>query len=192
MQFFGNLDISFSPYYRRRVDPWQYVTTQSAAHNNTYGNRYVFAQLDQTFLSLITRANFTFTPDMTLEFYAEPFISHGKFTRYGELGKAFSRKFVEYDDVNPVDGTLNFTSNDENIQISDPDFNIVSLRTNLVYRWEYIPGSILFFVWQQNRREDLMLQNSFRPEDVLGSFSALGTHSFTFKISYWFNAGSLL
>jgi hypothetical protein len=47
MQFCGNLDISFSPYYRRRVNPWQYVTTQSAAHNNTYGNRYVFAQLDR-------------------------------------------------------------------------------------------------------------------------------------------------
>jgi len=33
--------------------------------------------------------------------------------------------------------------------IDDPDFNFIQFRSNLVARWEYIPGSELFLVWAQ-------------------------------------------
>jgi len=39
-----------------------------------------------------------------------------------------------------LDGNIDYTFN-------KPDFSFVQLRTNLVARWEYIPGSELFFVW---------------------------------------------
>ncbi len=32
-----------------------------------------------------------------------------------------------------------------------PDFNFRALRGSAVVRWEYRPGSALFFVWQQQR-----------------------------------------
>ena len=31
----------------------------------------------------------------------------------------------------------------------DPDFSFVQFRSNLVARWEYIPGSEIFLVWSQ-------------------------------------------
>lgn len=34
---------------------------------------------------------------------------------------------------------------------SNPDFNFGQFRSNLVIRWEYIPGSTLFLVWTQER-----------------------------------------
>lgn len=34
-----------------------------------------------------------------------------------------------------------------------PDFNFGQFRSNMVVRWEYIPGSTVFFVWTQEKME---------------------------------------
>jgi hypothetical protein len=34
---------------------------------------------------------------------------------------------------------------------SSPNFNFGQFRSNLVVRWEYIPGSVLFLVWNQEK-----------------------------------------
>jgi hypothetical protein len=39
------------------------------------------------------------------------------------------------------------------IKFDNPDFNFKSLRGNAVWRWEYSPGSTLFFVWTQSRSD---------------------------------------
>lgn len=191
MRVLGGLELSINPYYRRFVEPWQYVTTLSAEHDRTFGKRYIFAKMDQSFFSTRFRLNYAFTGDLTLEFYAEPFISHGNFSEYGEMERAFSRDKVAYEEININQDRVTVTESGETFEFSNPEFNIVSLRTNLVFRWEFIPGSIMFFVWQQNRRENLYFENRFQSEDILDSFNALGSHSLAFKISYWFNAGSL-
>mgnify|MGYP006919341914 CR=1 FL=1 len=41
-----------------------------------------------------------------------------------------------------IDGNTDYS-------ISNPDFSFVQFRSNLVVRWEYIPGSELFLVWSQ-------------------------------------------
>ena len=48
--------------------------------------------------------------------------------------------------VTPADGGTPFA-------LSDPSFNIKSLRGNAVLRWEYRPGSVLYFVWTQERTD---------------------------------------
>ena len=35
-------------------------------------------------------------------------------------------------------------------QLFNPDFSFIQWRSNLVARWEYIPGSQLFLVWSQD------------------------------------------
>lgn len=69
----------------------------------------------------------------------------------------------------------------------NPDFRRRSLRSNLVLRWEYLPGSTLFLVWSQSRRD-----NSANPElepwSNLGkSFADEGANLFLAKLSYWMN-----
>ncbi|HAI42061.1 MAG TPA: hydrolase, partial [Maribacter sp.] len=41
-----------------------------------------------------------------------------------------------------IDGAIDY-------QIENPNFSYVQFRSNLVLRWEYIPGSEIFLVWSQ-------------------------------------------
>jgi len=70
-------------------------------------------------------------------------------------------------------------------EFDDRAFNVRSLRLNAVLRWEYRPGSTLFLVWQQNRRERLD-DGSF---DLGNDFSALRSiepdNIFIVKVNYW-------
>jgi hypothetical protein len=70
-------------------------------------------------------------------------------------------------------------------QIRNPDFNLRSLRGSAVFRWEYRPGSTLFFVWTQ-QRSDAASQGDFdfgRDRDAL--FAARPQNIFLVKASWW-------
>ncbi|MDH3570603.1 MAG: DUF5916 domain-containing protein, partial [Gemmatimonadota bacterium] len=77
------------------------------------------------------------------------------------------------------DGTVDFT-------ISEPNFRVVSLRTNAVLRWEFRPGSTLFVVWQQNRQERDETGVLDAGSAFIDTFRASGSHVFAVKIAYWF------
>jgi len=130
----SNLLVSTGPSWSvNRLDA-QYVTTApDSAATQTYGNRYVFARLDQTTFATDMRVNWTFTPNLSFETYLQPFISSGKFTGYKSLAVPDTYAFDPYA----------FGGN--------RDFRFASLRGNAVLRWEYSPGSALFLVWTQQR-----------------------------------------
>ena len=113
------------------------------------------------------------TPNLSVQLYAQPFVSAGDYSRFKELvdGRArdFDTRFAEFD----------YTGN--------PDFNYRSFRTTNVLRWEYRPGSTLFVVWQQGR-EDVTEQGSFRfGRDLGGVFAAPARNVFLVKLAYWLN-----
>src|SRR6185503_12880743 len=157
----------------------QYVTTvPTATTNATYDNRYVFAGVDRSEISSRMRVNYTFTPNLTLETYAEPFVSSGTFHTFGELVAPRSSRLRVYGadpadftsiDRNP-DRSYTITDYTESFVIPDQDFNIRSFRSNMVLRWEWRPGSTLYLVWQQNREAD-KARGTARPGDL---FDTLG------------------
>ena len=77
-----------------------------------------------------------------------------------------------------TDGTSSFT-------ISNRDFHVLSLRSNVVMRWEWVPGSTLFIVWQQNRRTSDAYVQSLQPQELLRTTRAAGDNFFSVKVSYW-------
>ena len=130
----SNLLVSAGPSLSRDRADAQYVTTAAdPTATQTYGNRYVFARLDQTTLATDVRVNWTFTPNLSFETYLQPFVSSGEYTGYKSLA---------------VPGTYTF---DPYAYGGNPDFRFASLRGNAVLRWEYLPGSALFLVWTQQR-----------------------------------------
>ena len=184
----------------------QYVTTVSdPAATQTFGRRYVFAPLDQTTVGVETRLNVTFSPDLTFELYAQPFVSSGDYSGLMELTAPRSFDFLRYGrDVGTVtrnndggftvdpDGTGSGT-----FQVSPLDFNFRSLLGNAVLRWQWRPGSTLFLVWQQTRSQELLRTGGGRLEDGVGEFK-LGRDAralfglqpdniFMLKVSYWLN-----
>ena len=87
---------SVSPFYDRVTEPQQYVTTLSGGRPETYDNRYVFAFIDRSTVSMEFRLGLTLKPDMNLDVYAEPFAASGRYYDYGELLAPGSRERLKY------------------------------------------------------------------------------------------------
>ena len=134
---------------------------------------YVFGRLEQRTLSMTLRANYTMSPTLSFQSYAEPFVSAGRYMNYKELTNGrdgvYAQRFQPY------------------AYASNADFNIRSFRTTNVLRWEFKPGSALFAVWQQGRYDE-QEQGDFRfGRDFGGLFSSPSRNTFLVKFSYWFN-----
>ena len=183
----------------------QYVrTTADARATDTYGARYVFGSLDQTTVSLETRVDWTFTPRLSLQLYAQPFVSAGRYSGFKELSApgefAFERYGEDRGTLCRIEGVYVAdpvasrdcpaalpAATDPNfvVRFGDPDFNVRSLRGNAVLRWEYRPGSTLFFVWQQERSGFEPLGDFDFNRDTRGIFDGPSHNVFLIKASYW-------
>ena len=134
---------------------------------------YVFGRIDQKTVSLTSRFNYTITPRLTIQLYAAPFLSAGRYSEFKELvdgrARSFSARFSPY------------------AYGGSPDFNYRSFRTTNVVRWEYKPGSTLFVVWQQGR-ETVLDHGTFDfKSDFGGVFDAPARNVFLVKWAYWLN-----
>ncbi|WP_222983081.1 DUF5916 domain-containing protein [Flagellimonas meishanensis] len=145
--------LSISTDYVSNPTLTQYVTERNFVETP----RYILATIDNKTLSSTIRLNYTFNPNLTLQFYGQPFVSRVRFSDFkyvtDPIAKKLENRFQLYNDNQisfdqgysideDLDGTADYS-------FSDPDFSFVQLRTNLVLRWEYIPGSELFFVWSK-------------------------------------------
>ncbi len=184
-------ELSLEPEFRRQVNTRQYVTSLDGGRPETYGRRSIFGTVDQTQVSLQNRFNYSFTPDLSLEFYAEPFAASGRYYDFGELRRARSRDLIAYgrdpgttiDEVE--DGNYEVSSGGETFEFSRDDFNVLSFRSNFVLRWEWSPGSTLFLVWQQDRGADDAIGRRVRGRSLWDAVRAEGSNILAFKVSYW-------
>jgi hypothetical protein len=181
---------------RARLDA-QYVTNiPDPDARATFGTRYVFAPLEQTELGVVTRLNYTFTPDLTFELYAQPLVSHALYGAPKEFLRPGAYDFAVYgEDVGTVsrDDDRSYLVRIEepggatSFKVPDRSFTTRSLRGNAVLRWEYRPGSTLYLVWQQERlSRDLM--TPFGLDRAMGTlFDARPNNVLVLKWSYWLN-----
>jgi hypothetical protein len=154
----------------RAVRDYQWVKKVTDA-----GDHYVFGHLNQTTVALTARVNYTMTPDLSLQLYAQPFLSGGDYTGFKELVDGRSVAYA---------GRYSPFSYDPD---DNPDFNVKSFRTTNVLRWEFKPGSTLFVVWQQ-AREDSVPAGDFRfGRDFPNIFSVAPRNVFLVKLAYWLN-----
>ncbi len=191
-----SLQISFTPQYVRSKNMAQYITTApDAGANFTFGNRYVFSEIDQTTLIGNFRLDWTFSPTMSLQTYVRPFVSSGSYSNFKELAAPRTFDFNQYGEntgsisesggqytVDP-DGTSS-----SNFSFGNPDFNFRSIQGNAVFRWEYRPGSTLFLVWQQQRDDFADTGNFDFGRDMGELFRSNPTNIFLVKASYWFGS----
>jgi hypothetical protein len=142
-------------------------------------DRYTFARLDQTTTSATMRLNYTFTPNVSLQAYAQPFVSKGTYTSVRALSA--TPRATRYED--------RFAPFADTSVTNDPGgFNFKALQSNVVFRWEYAPGSTLFAVWNHGRQgfDGIEGTNSFRG-DVTDLFKLHPSNTFLIKMSYWLN-----
>lgn len=162
-----NVEFCIAPVYNWVFDKAQWVRNVDDDGDGR-SDHIVYGELRSKTLAFSTRLNVIFTPNLSLQLYMQPFIAVGDYRNIKELAQPSSYEFTPY---TKLDG--------------NPDFSRRSLRSNLVLRWEYQPGSMLFLVWSQSRNASFD-DPSFHPWDsLMESFSDEGQNIFLLKLNYW-------
>jgi hypothetical protein len=167
----SNISVELGGRYQRNKDNTQfYGNTGPVGGEDTH---YLFAHLDQHLLSFQTRFSITATPNLSLQFYGEPFVTTGEYSNVRELDSPRARDYA--DRFKPY------------ALSSDPGgFNEKEFHSNMVLRWEYRPGSSIFVVWSQGRLQDDRNLGNFAPgRDYRDLFSARPDNTLLIKASYW-------
>jgi hypothetical protein len=160
--------------YQKNLDNTQWVQNLGVIGADT--THYVFGRLNQDLLSFQARFNYTVTPTLSLQVYAEPFVTTGRYSDLRELSS--TPRAADYDArYEPYSG-----------RPLAPDFNVKEFNSNAVVRWEYRPGSALYLVWQQGRFQDDRNIGEFSARRDYGDlFGTRPDNTFLIKLSYWLN-----
>lgn len=154
----NSLSLSLEPDYMVGYRTAQYVET--TAFNDD--PRYIVSRIDQNSLVFNIRINFSITPDMTIQYWGQPFFFAGDYSEFRRVtdpaAEEYWMQFHTFSDdeisFNEEEDRYTVDENRDGMTdyyIGDPDFKVFEFRSNLVYRWEYIPGSTLYVVWSQGR-----------------------------------------
>ncbi|MEO6671126.1 MAG: DUF5916 domain-containing protein [Ferruginibacter sp.] len=153
-----SLSVEYAKYWRRQD---QFV--DNISYNNSI--RTIVSQVDQKTLSFTGRISFNITPDLTLQYYGQPFITRPVYRNFAYISNGLAKKFDDRFIIIPADQIKydadhnRYSVDVNNDQVEDysfrkPDFNYVEFHSNLILRWEYRPGSEFYFVWSDGNSQD--------------------------------------
>ncbi|WP_304237800.1 DUF5916 domain-containing protein [Jiulongibacter sediminis] len=151
-----SLSTGYNHSYRKQD---QYVSQVS------YGDviRTIVSSVNQNTWRYTLRLNYNITPDLTLQYYGQPFITRPEYEGYGyvkdPLNKSYNDRFHRFtsSQITEQDGSFMIDENGDgetDYSFGDPNFNFMQFRSNLVARWEYKAGSELYLVWSQGNTPD--------------------------------------
>ncbi len=187
------LSVAFHPNVYATHDDLQYVE-----ETNYQGKpRYILGQIDQMTLVLRFYVNFNLTPDLTIQYFGSPFISSGAYTNFKMVdnpsAKTYGDRTHEYTSSEiSFNSTIDAYEIDEDhdgttdYYIANPDFNFKQFQSNLVIRWEFTPGSMVYLVWTQNKTNIDGLGTFDFSHNMDQLFSTIPTNVFMIKLSYRF------
>src|SRR5689334_6251047 len=172
---FGRFSSALSFNVSRTIDDDQWY----GFYSDIAGPHYTFARLNQTTTSATLRLNYTFSPAVSLQAYVQPFVSKGTYANVRQLSstpraETYDARFAPFNDPSVT---------------SDPGgFNFKEFQSNLVFRWEYRPGSTLFVVWNEGRQGFANAEGDATFTGDIRNLMALHpANTFLVKMSYWIN-----
>ncbi len=179
----GRTTINLGASFRRNVDDRQWVR-----RIDNGADHYLFARIEQTTLGLTARMDYAFTPNLSLQVYAQPFVGSG---RYREFKRVADPRAVRYADrFEAVEVRTEGTRHHAELggspaSFDNPDFNFKQFRSNAVLRWEYSPGSVFYLAWSQGRNHSADTGQFDFGSDFRDLFGVAPDNVFMAKISYW-------
>lgn len=186
----NTLTLSVNPGYNKSYSELQYIGVED--YNGV--DRYLFASIDQKVLSASIRINFNLTPDLTLQYWGQPFIASGKYKDYKVIESPMNSNYRDRFHVfnssqisGLIDGNFNIDENMDgttDYSIENPNFNVQEFLSNLVIRWEYNPGSSVYLVWNQTRHNSIDNGDINVGDNLNELFSDKAHNVFLIKFSY--------
>jgi len=148
------LIINIAPELSKRFTELQYVDIYEFDPDT----RYIFASLDQKVLSASLRVDYNITPDLTIQYWGQPFVATGSYKNFkmitdpnAEEYRSRFQEFAEGSEINLADEIYSVNDGIYTYEIENPNFNFDEFLSNLVIRWEFRPGSTAYIVWSQSR-----------------------------------------
>ena len=201
LKFFSD-DISKTTYFTASIR-WQLndrfsISSRTIVDNTTdhheyiRGTKYLVGTIDRKTISSTLRFEYFISPEISLQYYGNPYASTGKFEDFREVADADNKSLaLRYNKLKSNLLSNNYYQLIKNetplYQIKNPDFNFHEFRSNLVGRWEFRPGSTLYLVWTNTRSE---YSDQFN-QSILKSFGNIwkvqSQNVFMVKFSYWFS-----
>ncbi|MBA3501020.1 MAG: hypothetical protein H0T65_11630, partial [Deltaproteobacteria bacterium] len=186
----SNIDIFVGPSFSSRSSSLQYVDTTEDAMGQPH---YIMARIRQKTAAMTLRVNWTFSPKLSLQAYAQPFIASGRYSDFKDVDNPRAERFRDRFDLltgnNLVlsDNGETYTgmNNGSSFSFGRPDFNFRQLRSTVVMRWEYRPGSNIYAIWSHGRTSFIDDGRYMLRRDVEGLFDARGENVVMVKANYW-------
>lgn len=186
-----NLEVSLSPSYSDSYNALQYVETYSTASDSMF----LYSAINQKTFSFNLKINLSLSPELTVQYYGAPFVSSGLYSNYKEItdSKAedyydrynqFAQEQILYNNSTGIYSLQRPLGGEPEINFENPDFSFKQFRSNLVIRWEYLPGSLLYLVWSQDRTSSLSDGNISLSENMSEMFKVNSNDVFLLKLSY--------
>ncbi len=189
-----SLELSSEFSISKSVNNLQYVQNDELVEQG----RYLLGKLDRKTYEITFRFNYAISPEFTIQYYGSPYITMGQYSDFKSLAdpdtkdpaevfhtytsseltyNSDTRTYSLYDGVNP----------EPELTFANPDFNFREFRSNLVARWEYRPGSVLYLVWTHNRTSSEYVTNDDLGYNFSSLFKEPAENVFLVKFSYWFS-----
>ncbi len=179
----GRATFRLGTMFSRNIDDRQWVGRIDAD-----ATHYLVGRIEQTTLGLTARMDYAFTPDLSLQVYAQPFLGSGAYQAFKRVadprGDRYADRF-EAVEVVADDGRYRAELDGGPVSFGNPDFNFKQFRSNTVLRWEYSPGSVLYLVWSQGRNHGGGTGQFDIDSDLRDLFGAMPDNVFMIKLSYW-------
>lgn len=191
---FNSLLFSVEPNYNQTYEYSRYVETIELED----GNRYIMATLNRNTTLINIRIEFFLTPDLSIQYWGQPFLFAGDYSKYMTVvdpgNSDYYEQFNEFtDDEISYDESTDYYEIDENsngnvdYSFENPDFSVYDYRSNLVLRWEYVPGSTVYLVWSQGKYGDDPYGEFDLPRQINNLLDATSNNIFLIKFSYRFS-----
>jgi len=149
--------------------------------------------MDQKTYGMTMKLQVNFTPDISLQFYGSPFTSTATFSDYKEAAQTTSSTYEErFKRLDPEklhleNGVYTVMQNGSPLyNFKKPDFSFNEFRSNLVARWEYLPGSTLYFVWEHHMSDRATSVLNGWGDNLDRMFGLPARNTFMVKLNYWF------
>ena len=186
----SNIDVFVGPSVWSGSNSLQYVAASQDAMGQTH---YVMARIRQRTAAMTVRVNWTFSPKLSLQAYAQPFIAAGRYSDFKDVDNPGAKEFRDRFDL--LDGpnlvlsdngdTYTAMNNGSSFSFARPDFDFRQLRSTVVLRWEYRPGSNVYAIWSHGRTSAIDDGRFMLGRDLEGLFDARGENIVMVKANYW-------
>ena len=182
--------------YAWNQDNLQYVATvpvTSGTGKSGSDLAYIMGHMSQKTYGLTVKAQVNVTPDISIQFYGSPFTSIASFDDFKEAANTTANKYEDRfhrfssDQISFADGRYTVKQGDKAFSFPNPDFSFNEFRSNLVARWEYLPGSTLYFVWEHSMSNRDRFYAKGWGDNLDRMFGIPSSNTFMVKLNYWFS-----